>query len=404
MPTDPFKKIIESAQTAAEALTGKACTQPEVLAAYAHSFAERGLLFGFARFNPTTQCWNLSEIALAEEADSWPTWTGDNLNADYVPAAQVEAFNQALEQQQPVFFDRSMAVLAPFFMRPYAEDEEYPPSLSLPGFVAPVTTAEEIFGALVCAGERLSTENLPALQIVARELTLRLENARLRAMYPSQRGEQTLALTSISEAVHLFDDVKSPILALNHDWEILYCNQAYAAFVKRPKDQLIGENLLALFPGFESRPSFQTYQLALQTGDVHILEGRAPNHNFLRAQIIPAPWGLLAIAEDITEERRSQAALAESEQRYRTLFEASNDAIFLTAESGDILDCNLRACSMSGYSKDELLKMQFHQLFQAPEGFSLALAEQRTLEEKNLEIHILPKDDHRFPAEANVRQ
>ena len=82
----------------------------------------------------------------------------------------------------------------------------------------------------------------------------------------------------------------------------------------------------------------------------------------------------LALARDITERklaeehlRQSEAALRESEQRYRTLFEKANDAIFLENLRDDIIEVNERACTLLGYSRDELLAMKVPDL-QAPEA------------------------------------
>jgi PAS domain S-box-containing protein len=54
---------------------------------------------------------------------------------------------------------------------------------------------------------------------------------------------------------------------------------------------------------------------------------------------------------------RSAAALRESEQRYRTLFESAGDAVFLHDLAGHFLDVNQVACQRLGYSREELLEM-----------------------------------------------
>ncbi len=55
-------------------------------------------------------------------------------------------------------------------------------------------------------------------------------------------------------------------------------------------------------------------------------------------------------------------ALRESEERYRTLVEASMDAIYLESLEGEVLDCNEAACEMLGYRKDELIGMSITDL------------------------------------------
>ena len=59
--------------------------------------------------------------------------------------------------------------------------------------------------------------------------------------------------------------------------------------------------------------------------------------------------------EDI---RRTEA----SEERYRRLFEHSNDAVFIHDFDGRILDVNERACEMLGYTRDQLLSMRISSL------------------------------------------
>ena len=59
---------------------------------------------------------------------------------------------------------------------------------------------------------------------------------------------------------------------------------------------------------------------------------------------------------DISERRRAEAALQQSEERYRRLFETAQDGIILLdAGSGDITDVNPFLLDMLGYSREQLL-------------------------------------------------
>jgi two-component system, LuxR family, sensor kinase FixL len=54
------------------------------------------------------------------------------------------------------------------------------------------------------------------------------------------------------------------------------------------------------------------------------------------------------------ELEQSNEKLLISERRYRTLIDQASDAIFLIDPQGNILEANVAACSMQGYSQDEL--------------------------------------------------
>jgi len=65
--------------------------------------------------------------------------------------------------------------------------------------------------------------------------------------------------------------------------------------------------------------------------------------------------GLIGSGEDITEQKQMENALRESEERYRTLFEDSRDAICIITREGVIVDCNQAALELFGYEMQELL-------------------------------------------------
>ena len=67
--------------------------------------------------------------------------------------------------------------------------------------------------------------------------------------------------------------------------------------------------------------------------------------------------GLVGISRDITEHKRAEDALQESESRYRALFDNASDAILIHDIGGKFLEANHVACERLGYSHEELLQM-----------------------------------------------
>ena len=63
------------------------------------------------------------------------------------------------------------------------------------------------------------------------------------------------------------------------------------------------------------------------------------------------------LEEAVLKSQRVEKALQESANQFRSLFEQSNDSIFLHDLNGKILDINSRTCELLGYDKKKLLTM-----------------------------------------------
>ncbi|MBC7535243.1 MAG: PAS domain S-box protein [Ferruginibacter sp.] len=71
---------------------------------------------------------------------------------------------------------------------------------------------------------------------------------------------------------------------------------------------------------------------------------------------------LMGVGIDISEKVQSQQELQESEAKYRTLIEQASDGIFISNQQGDYLDVNTSATMLTGYEKDELLKLNIRDI------------------------------------------
>jgi PAS domain S-box-containing protein len=66
--------------------------------------------------------------------------------------------------------------------------------------------------------------------------------------------------------------------------------------------------------------------------------------------------GDIVLYKDVTERKKAEEALRESEEKFRTFFNQAMDAIFVAdAETGTIIDCNQAAMELVGRTKPELI-------------------------------------------------
>ena len=96
------------------------------------------------------------------------------------------------------------------------------------------------------------------------------------------------------------------------------------------------------------------------------------------------PAGVRGLLRDITERKRAEQALRESELKFRTLFDSANDAIFIM-KGHLFFDCNSRTLDMFGCGKDDIIghsPVDFSPEFQA-DG---APSRKRAVEKMNLAL------------------
>lgn len=72
--------------------------------------------------------------------------------------------------------------------------------------------------------------------------------------------------------------------------------------------------------------------------------------------------GVYGIAKDISAEKRALALLAESEEKYRSLFDYNLDAVFEMDIAGRFVNANAMTEELSNYARDELIGIDFKPL------------------------------------------
>jgi two-component system cell cycle sensor histidine kinase/response regulator CckA len=112
-------------------------------------------------------------------------------------------------------------------------------------------------------------------------------------------------------------------------------------------------------------------------------------------------YGRIWSFRDISERKRAEAALRDSERRLRTLADASFEGICIS-ENGRILDANDQFAVMFGYERSELIGHDLSALI-APEWRQVIIERIRSGEGKPIEHQCQRKDGSTFDCEAQAR-
>jgi PAS domain S-box-containing protein len=165
---------------------------------------------------------------------------------------------------------------------------------------------------------------------------------------------------------NIFNTVREAILILDENMRVLSANRSFFTIFKVDSSDSIGSLLYDLGNGQWNIP-----HLRVLIEDVlpenNSVDDYEIEHNFesigqktmllnackIREKNNDRPMILLAI-EDITERRRLEDLLTESETRYRRIFETASDGIVLLEKSeGTIIQTNSAVGKMLGYSEEE---------------------------------------------------
>jgi PAS domain S-box-containing protein len=116
--------------------------------------------------------------------------------------------------------------------------------------------------------------------------------------------------------------------------------------------------------------------------------------------------GLVCVAKDISQRQQMEAAVRNSEERYRDLFENAQDAIYVHDLKGTYISANRAAEKLVGYTRDEIVGKNIID-FMAPKYIEQIRANlNRKLEGQGMtayEIEVLAKDGRSVPVEVSTR-
>src|SRR5258708_2898003 len=232
-------------------------------------------------------------------------------------------------------------------------------------------------------------------------------------------NERKLAQEELRESEGRYRDLveNSREFICTHDLDglLLSANRAAAKALGYDLADFVGRKNVRDILAPEVRHQFEEYMVRVRrdhaTSGIMIVQTSSGErrlwefYNSLRTEGVSRPI-VRGMARDITERKRAEEALRESEERYRELFENANDAIYIHHLSGRYVSMNNPPEKLSAYPRDEIIGKHFSN-FVSPKDLKQVrrnLCKKLDIEvETAYEIELVTKDRRRVPVEVVSR-
>ncbi len=185
-----------------------------------------------------------------------------------------------------------------------------------------------------------------------RERLAELEKKQMQLEFAKKEWEDT------------FDSIAAPVFLHDRNFRLIRANKAYQKISGMPFSDIIGRLYYEVFP--KMKEPFKTCLNAIESKGEKVAEVDVPSiGRIFNARSYPIldekgkPVYSIHIMEDITEKKKAEKAIEESEQRFRALFDNANDGILLAdIENKKFCEGNKTIGQMLGYSLEEIKTLE----------------------------------------------
>jgi two-component system NtrC family sensor kinase len=212
----------------------------------------------------------------------------------------------------------------------------------------------------------------------------------------------------IREATKRFEKIAEMgddgIIVFDEDSRIEFANQMASEILGIPKEQILGREFFSLIGKRDEEFLEEMVMRGEGMGQKVCTEMsiRPPKGQAIETEVCIAPtrsddgrMKTYAYIRDITERKKFERKLRESEEKFRNLFERVRHGLFISSKEGKFIDCNQALLEMAGYEdKEKFLNIDIAKdLYVNPEDrkkFQTLIEEQGYV--KDLEVEFKKKN------------
>ena len=190
--------------------------------------------------------------------------------------------------------------------------------------------------------------------------------------FPTKRVARPQNEISAEKYRDIIENIQEGFFELDLAGNFTFLNNSVCLALGYTREKLIGINSRQFTDKNDSKKIFQSYNKVYKTckpikelgwhitrknGEKRYIEGSI----YLRKDSSGKPIGFRVIAYDFTERKRMEETLRHNEEKYRSILENMQEGYFEIDLNGNFTFFNDSLCRIDGYSKDELMGMNYRQ-------------------------------------------
>ncbi|WP_018616242.1 PAS domain S-box protein [Segetibacter koreensis] len=158
------------------------------------------------------------------------------------------------------------------------------------------------------------------------------------------------------EVVSIFERITDGFVGLDNNWNFTYVNREASRIHGKETKEMIGKNIWKEFPEVINHTFYYACCQAMEEQKVvQVQDYYPPLNKWLEGSIYPSANGLSIYFRDITNNKKAELALKESQERFRKIVETLQEGIWQIDENNITLFVNEYLASLLGHTVEEMI-------------------------------------------------